>query len=227
MNNNNFFCDICLKTFAKNQNLKNHLKSNYHLKRCIKIEEAKEKIECKGCNQRFIKRSTNYYAHIKRNAFLECKQYDFELMGIRYVFECNSFMAYQGNKDGKTLSPYEAEIILDKYKALKQIEGVKNIHKQKWLQQSLITDDGELFDHTLTDCELSVIESIDDNSDYDYYETRINHDDRFRGDLFLTTGQKYNVNNEYYKLYYCAVNNHLRAYGWFSPYNNEIITVVD
>jgi hypothetical protein len=228
--NNNYYCDICLKTFQKNQNLKNHLKSNYHLKRCIKIDKAKEKMDCKGCNQSFIKQSSNYYAHIKRNAFLQNKQYDFEFMDRKYVFKCNSYIEYQGNKDGKHLSPYEAEIILEKYKTLKDIEGIKNIHKPKWLQHVLITDDAlkdDAFDFRLTDDELKYLDRLDYENDLSYEEIRFKYDTRFRGQQFLSTGQKYNVNNEYYKLYYCAVNENLRVYGWISPYNNEVLTIVD
>ena len=219
-----YFCDICNKSFKNNQNYQNHLKSNYHHKRCIMIEETKEKVECKGCGCEFIKDSPNYLVHLKRNAFLDCKEYEFTYEGKNYDFKCNEYLEIEGNKFPKHLSADEAETILTKYRMYKEIEGIKNIHKQKWAERVIIKEEDFINDDDqstiyLDHDDLKKLEQIEDNLNntgeiQHYYETTIN------GNNLLGSGYKHYYNNEMYYLYYDACTENPIAYEYISPVAN-------
>jgi len=218
-----YFCDICNKEFDRYSNYDRHLKSNLHHKKCIKIEESKEKSECKGCGCEFLKNSQNYFNHLKRNAFLEGKEYDFSFENKRYEFACNRYIEHIGNKF-KHLGAVEAEAILTKYRMYKEIEGIKNIHKQKWAERVIIKEEDFINDDDqstiyLDHDDLKKLEQIEDNLNntgeiQHYYETNIN------GNNLLGSGYKHHYNNEMYYLYYDACTENPIAYEYISPVAN-------
>ena len=201
-----YFCDICDKSFKNNQNYTKHLRSNYHHKRCIKIESAKEKSECKGCGCEFLKNSQNYYNHIKRNAFLEHKQYEFTMDGRDYEFKCNEYLETFGSKNPKHITAEEAEMILTKYRMLKTLEGNKNIHKQKWEDKLTLTNysDDEWEDNKATTLgldDLKILEQKEQELELeDYYI------DTKQGIEVMGSGYRHIYDGDPIYLYYYANN---------------------
>ena len=215
-----YFCDVCNKDFDRFSNYERHLKSNLHQKKCIKIENLKEKSECKGCGCEFSKNSENYYRHLKRNAFLDYKEYDFIWDNRRYEFSCNKYIEHIGNKF-KHIEADEAETILTKYRMFKELEGQKRIHKQKWAERVVIKEeDFEDDDHTvfLDSDDLRQLEIVEDDLNnkgiiQHYYERSIN------GVPILGSGHKHHFNGESYYLYYDPCTERPFAYEYISVNN--------
>ena len=216
-----YFCDICNKEFDRFSNYDRHLKSNLHHKKCIKIEESKEKSECKGCGCEFLKNSENYYNHLKRNAFLDNKEYEFFFENKNYDFSCNKYIEECGAKF-KHLNAEQAEKVLMRYRMFKELEGEKKIHKQKWAERVVIKEEDfkEEVNVELNQDDLKKLEAIEDDLNSkgiinSYLQTRVN------GYEVLGSEYKHWYNNEPYYLYYCPYTEEPIAYEWLDTFNHK------